>query len=122
GRQHPRFDTLTGDGCQLERPAGSARQPRHAPADDFFHRIRRADATDVATHHPAAVLARHHPVVDEVTPQLTEEERIAAAALRCSGCEDAQLPVELLVERTRDVLLDARGVEPSEPDAGDSLA
>ena len=122
-RQHPEFDALTGDGGELERTAGPPRQPRHAAADDLLDRIGRADAADVAPHHPAVVAGAR------TTPwwirwRHSSPRKNALPPLRSAGRsgEHAQIAVELLAECAGDVLLDAGRVEPPDADPGDGFA
>ncbi len=107
---------------QLQWPSGASRQAGHPAGHDLFDRIGCTDAGQVATHDPPVVVAYHHAVMDQVAPQLAQEEGISTAALGCRCGKDAEVAVELLIESPGDVLLDAGRVQTLQPHPGDRLA
>ncbi len=120
--QNAELDTLTGNCSQFERPPCPPRESGHARRDDIPDAVRRSDTGDVATNDPALVLAGHNTLLDEVAPQLAEEERVASAAIAGHRSKTTKVAVELLAEGAGDELFDAGGVETTQPQAHDALA
>ena len=117
-REHPELDPLTRHRGQLERPPWRAATGGPCGRRRLLDRVGRTDRGDVAAHRPAVLVPCDDTVVEQMPPQLADEERVAAAALGRGRGQDAQVAVELLVERSGDELLDAGRVEPTQTEPG----